>query len=472
MQIYFGGGEVPKFLKVLSDNGAPPVSISFTTLHPANYHSLSSYSGDVLLDSGAYSYNRPDSAKTYEDAYEDASRYTSFISANLSNVHLITEFDAKQLGQDMIEDFRSNFYNSLPAEKFMPVWHQDDDRAELERLCAEYQMVAISQGNIHGDMSSVPIFNQMIARYGVKLHGLGITSKKMIEAVKWSSVSSTSWLSVNKFGDTFVWTGRELKRYPVSYKDRARKTHRTLFIDNGFDYHKIEADDPDELLKLSLWSWQKYMESMGGVTTTPKKETEKYSEIAIPEVGILDTPVRTPDPVIRQTVMIPVMNLAIPEQGFSSGEEESKPTLVIRSESMRICDTCFLKDKCPGFQPNANCLYNIPIEVKTRDQLHALQNSLIEIQSQRVLFMKMAEDMSGGYSDPNLSSEIDRLDKMIRNRNDRDKNSFSMTITASESAEGKQSFLGKMLGSSAAAKVRELESPVNADEIMEAEIVD
>lgn len=472
MQIYFGGGEVPKFLKILSDNGSPPVSISFTMLHPANYEALESYPGEVLLDSGAYTYNRPDSTKTYEDAYEDAVRYTEFISSHLPNVSLVTEFDARQLGSEMIEDFRDNFYNSLPAEKFMPVWHPESDRETLEKLCAEYQIVAVAQGDIHGDVSSVPMFNQMISRYNVKLHGLGITSKKMIEAVKWSSVSSTSWLSVSKFGETFVWTGRELKRYPVSYKERARKTHRTLFIDNGFDYHKIEADDSDEMLKLSLWSWQKYIESMGGVTTTPKREMVKATETPTTEVNTLEAIVRTPDPVIRSTIMLPVMNLALPEQRFSSNEEDSKPTLIIRSESMRVCDSCFLKDKCPGFVPNANCLYNIPIEVKTRDQLHALHDSLLEIQSQRVLFMKMAEDMSGGYADPNLSSEMDRLNKMIRDRNERDKNTFSMTITASESAEGKRSFLDKMLGSSAASKVRELEAPVDADEIMEAQIVD
>ena len=395
------------------------------------------------------------------------------VSACIDKVSLVSEFDARQLGDAVIEAHRRQFYNHLPPDKFMPVWHPVDGRESLEQLCSYYHVIGISQDDIHGDTSNVTLFNQMISRYGVRLHGVGITSKKLLEAIKWDSVSSTSWLSVNKFGDTFVWTGRELKRYPKSYKDRARLTHRTLFSDNGFDYQKIEADDPDELLRLSVWSWQSYIESLRGVTTQSVPGIGIKSEYLNELVGAQDNTVRTTEVVTRPTVMLPVMAVSIPEYSVSSDGSSAKPTLVVRSESMRVCDSCFLKDKCPGYMPNANCLYNIPIEIKTRDQLTALNDSLIEMQTQRVMFMKMAEDVNGGYADPNLSSEIDRLNKMISTKEQSNRNSFSMTITASESSgERRQSFMERMLGSSAASKLRELEAPVDADEIMEAQIVD
>jgi hypothetical protein len=134
---------------------------------------------------------------------------------------------------------------------------------------------------------------------------------------------------------------------------------------------------------------------------------------------------------------------------------------------MRICDTCFLASKCPGFEPNATCLYNIPIEVKTKDQMEALQNSLIEIQSQRVLFMKMAEDLGGGYADPNLSSEMDRLQRMIKSKTDSSKDRFNMTVSmTSEAKSNAPSFMGNMFGSSVASKLRELDAPVNADDLI------
>ena len=132
---------------------------------------------------------------------------------------------------------------------------------------------------------------------------------------------------------------------------------------------------------------------------------------------------------------------------------------------MRVCDNCFLKKNCPGFQPSSTCLYNIPIEIRTKDQLRSLHDALIEIQSQRVLFMKMAEDMSGGYADPNLSSEIDRLNRMIKTKIEGDKSTFAMTVTASESSSGPGIF-DKMFGSSAGDKLRQLDEPQDANYII------
>lgn len=471
-KLYFGGGEVPKFRQILSTAGNLPMAVTFTPAYK-DYSDALSYTGPIFLDSGAYSFNKPDSDKTFEDAYEIAAKYMNLVTANADKVTLISEFDAKQLGPEVIEQFRRECYNQLPADKFMPIWHPTDGREGLEQLCSTYDIVGISQDDIHGDMANISLFSQMISRYKVRLHGVGITAKKLLEAVKWDSVSSTSWLSVNRYGDTFVWTGRELKRYPKSYKDRARLTHRNWFIENGFDHVKIEADDPDELLKLSIWSWQSYMASLKGVTNMPPNNMAFGSESTLDTVDNMPVAVRTEPAARRDTVMLPVMALKVPEQIINDDGDYNKPTLIVRSESMRICDNCFLKDKCPGFQPNSTCLYNIPIEVKTKDQLRSLHEALIEIQSQRVLFMKMAEDINGGYADPNLSSEIDRLNKMIATREQNDKNSFSMTITASETpGNQRQTFLNKMLGSSATQKLRELETTIDPDDIIEAQLVD
>jgi hypothetical protein len=467
MKLYFGGGEVPAFKNILMNNGCPPVSVSFTSFARKNTPPSYDYPGDIFFDSGAYTFNRPDSAMEFEDAYETAARYMNFIQENIGKLDLVSEFDANQLGKDVIEEMRGNFYNTLPPEKFMPIWHPDDGREELEKLCSTYQIVGVSQNDIHGDTANVPIFSQMISRYGVRLHGVGITSKKLLEAVKWDSVSSTSWLSPAKYGDTFVWTGRELMRYPKSYKHK-RLSHRTMLADHGFDYQKIEDDDNEELLKLSLWSWQQYIASISGVTKVAANKPAPNAEIANTEVDNLPALVRTEE---RSTVMLPVMSTFIPQSDDFGSEEEPEPILIVRSESMRVCNTCFLKDSCPGFKPNANCLYNIPIEIKTRDQLDALHNGLIEMQTQRVMFMKMAEDMSGGYADPNLSSELDRLNRMIKGKVESSKSTFSMTISATESPP-KPSFMEKMLGAGAAAKMRELEAPMDADNIIEAELVD
>jgi hypothetical protein len=469
-KLYFGGGEIPAFRKVLSMVNSPPISLSYFNLM-RNEKRIPDYPGLMLLDSGAMTISKSDAE--FDDVYERASEYVSFVKGNIGKVNLIAEFDAQQLTLPVIKQFRSEFYNSLPEDKFLPVWHPSYDKEDLEELCSSYPIVGVTQEDIHGDMSNVPLFNQMISRYGVKLHGVGITSKKILEAVKWTSVSSTAWLSTTRYGELFVWTGRELKRYPTAYKDRAAMTHRTLFRDNGFDYEKIESGDSDELLRLSAWSWQKYIESINGVTTQAANQVGSNSENTRTVVDNLGNSGRTSIPVtVRKTTAIPVVFQDVAVQENDDGDVTYSPVLNIRSESMRICDTCFLKDKCPGFEPNSTCLYNIPIQVKTKQQLKNLKNSLMEIQSQRVLFMKMAEDMSGGYADPNLSSEIDRLERMIKNSQEADTDKFSMTVTASQASRG-PSFTEKFFGSTVASKVNELEVPVSADAmILESELAD
>ena len=473
MKLYYGGGEIPAWREMLRDCNISNVSLSYMGLHRRNNTSMKGYFTDtqnVFLDSGGYTYNKHKEKYEFEDAIEFAANYVEFVKENLDYFDLVSEFDAVQLGKEFIENFRQDFYDSLPPEKFMPIWHPSDGREELDKLCSTYQVVGISQSDIHGDTENIPIFNSLTRRYKTRLHGVGITSKRIIEAVNWDSVSSTSWLSPTIYGDTFVWTGRELKRYPKDYKDR-RKTHRSLFMENGFDYEKIEADDSRELLRLSLWSWEQYINSISGVTNLVRNETDISEEHLSSEVDTHGSQRGTISLVSRENKPLPIMETMWKEEkNFDDDETTATPHLTIRSESMRVCDNCFLRDKCPGFQPQSTCLYNIPIEVRTKDQLRSLHDALLEMQTHRVLFMKMAEDLSGGYVDPNLSSEIDRLNRMIKTKIEGDKSTFSMTMTASEAAAGPGIF-DRMFGADAGNKLRELEQPLDADTYL-AEIIE
>lgn len=485
MRYYFGGSEIKSWRDLLIEQNIPAVSLSYVGLRrrlkksadnwdmSANYPERQS----IFLDSGAYTLNRADSEFTQEQALEIANAYMAFVLTNENSVDLISEFDARVLGTTYINAMREDFYSQLPPEKFMPIWHVDEGTNELDRLCSSYEVVGVTQAEIH-DTSLIPTFNSVVNRYGVRLHGVAITSKEMMKAVNWDSVSSMSWLSPSVYGDTIVWTGKELKRYPRAYKDQARKRHRSIFIDNGFNHKKIEADDSAELLKLSLWSWSQFVDSISRrVTPIPREQNEENPEIGGLAVDNHGTEMRNEKllpalPEQRETTILPLMDIRFNKTNDDEENAVELPFLYKRSESMRVCDTCFLREKCPGFKPNANCLYNIPIEVKTKEQLKAVQEALIEMQTQRVLFMQMAEDLEGGYADPNLSSEMDRLQRMIKAKQDNEKDHFSMTINATQSSNA-PSFFAKAFGSQASAKLNELDAPVKADDVIkESEIYD
>jgi hypothetical protein len=68
--------------------------------------------------------------------------------------------------------------------------------------------------------------------------------------------------------------------------------------------------------------------------------------------------------------------------------------------------------------------------------LKSLLTAIIEMQGQRVAFMRFAEEMNGGYADPNLSQEIDRLYKLVGQVKDMETNKEFIQITAQRQSSG------------------------------------
>jgi hypothetical protein len=58
------------------------------------------------------------------------------------------------------------------------------------------------------------------------------------------------------------------------------------------------------------------------------------------------------------------------------------------------------------------------------------------MQAQRVMFMRFAEELNGGYADPNVSQEIDRYQKMLKNIKELDEQKEFIQITGSRSSSG------------------------------------
>jgi hypothetical protein len=112
------------------------------------------------------------------------------------------------------------------------------------------------------------------------------------------------------------------------------------------------------------------------------------------------------------------------------------PVLSNQFSSLRQCNTCFVASNCPAFKPDNSCAFNLPVEVKTKDQLKALLTAIIEMQGQRVAFMRFAEEMNGGYADPNVSQEIDRLFKLVGDLKELEENREFVRITAERQSSG------------------------------------
>jgi len=478
VKLYYGGSEVSSHRKLLIESQIETVSLSYVGLTRrikfARPWTLAEHYPDfqkIFLDSGAFTLNKAGSTVTAETAEELASGYMAFVLENIARVEMVSEFDAAVLGRDNILACRHDFYSALPPDRFLPIWHGDEGLAELEHLASEYPRVGVAQGDLDEDLTA--FLNELVSKHGVKLHGVAMTQMAAMQAIHWDSVGSGSWYSPSQYGDTFVFSGGKLHRYTKAQKEKARKRHRTLFEREGFDADKILADDTNEVLKLSLWSWQQFMGSIerqrifhpfGTSVTDPHVAvTEDSEELAtgpveetLSEHGTVAIP---PEP--RDTVMLPLMKTVL----NTDDEEDNDPLLVVRSASLRQCNSCFMAThNCPGFQPGANCAYDMPIEVKTTAQLKAVRDALITMQTQRVLMLQMREQLSGMDADPNLSEEMDRLNRMIKARFQAERE--GVTVTQTFTASGTSGFLSKHFTPEIADTVGALPAPVRVDQMM------
>lgn len=490
MKLYFGGSHLPTYRNLIKETGTPWSSLSYLGLRKRtnfnNPWNISKYFPDghsLFVDSGCQVLNSAKEQKyTNEELREIADHYYGWVADNIDSIEIYTEFDALQLGNGFIEERRDSV-RELLFDKFVPVWHprgnvQSDGVADLNALGERFGKVGIAQTHLNG-RDLVLVLNRMASR-GIELHGLAMTKQDIMQAVNWTSVSSTSWVSPQKFGSTFVWSHNQLKSYSKDQKEQARRKERFVIEAAGFDVEKVLADDPKELLRLSLWSWSQFVESIKpksrtGVTTSQMKPEDGFTENYDESVGGVIEPVQKTLSTINkrdpsQKRIIPLIDFDFnkeKQRNKETGqmEEIDVPTLKTRSESMRICDTCFLAAKCPMFEENSTCAYDIPITIRTKDQMKAAMDSLAEMQLQRILFMKMAEDAEGGHADPILSSEIDRFNKLAKNIHDMEQTGFSLTINAKQ--QGQPGIADRLFGQFGdMTKLREIE-PVSPEEVVQ-----
>jgi hypothetical protein len=492
VRLYFGGGEIGGHRTLLAEEGVRNVSMSYMGLRRRVKFSRPWLIKDkfdshtsVFLDSGTYTINGSTDVES-DEIEEIWEHYQDFVNANLDRVDLVSEFDAITMGLDWIEEQRETYWASVPTEKFMAMWHPTWGVHYLNEMASRYEVIGIPATVLEG-RNLTPVLNAIAAK-GVRIHGVAMTKIEEMQSIRWDSVASTSWISPSRFGDTIVWTGNQLKRYPKKMKDTARKRHRSLFTQMGLNAAAIANDDPQEVLRLSIRSWLSFEEYVNrhhksGNVVTPLFSEGPPQEVETEENGVdnqasepvqeVTTPKKSGEIVKRRepSTILPVMGM-----GKADEEDEESPQILnVRSDSARVCNTCFLSEKCPMYEPDSNCVYNIPVVIRTREQIRALRQGMLEMQTQRVMFMRFAEEVEGGYADPNLTKEVNLLTKMISEYEEAEREGFSLRIEArGQGPQGAQAgMISRIFGDRAGQQVQEIEGgPVPVESIVDAEWTD
>jgi hypothetical protein len=274
-------------------------------------------------------------------------------------------------------------------------------------------------------------------------------------------------------GETIVWDGSKLVRYQKKMKDQARLRYKSILQRAGLDFQKFIDDKDQEATKVAIWSYLQLEKTMDKKIVSDNSDDTLYSGLM--ELGGVGSDnsgseVRK----VERTEVVqrdPLEMTSMPVFGYQmktiveheDGRDVLKDVPVVKSNSasLRQCDTCFVAANCQAFKPANTCAFNLPVEVKTKDQLKSLLTTIIEMQGQRVAFMRFAEEMNGGYADPNVSQEIDRLFKLVKSVKELEESKEFIQITASRQSSG--GVLSAIFGDKAQA-LREMPQPLDEDQ--------
>jgi len=443
MRLIYLGAEVPSNRKILIESGVTAFGFSYFRALKRGFPKTKEFSFGDYFPADSLIVVHPGIGEAGLDEVDDleklAADYQDFVVNHIDDIAGFVEFNAPQLGSRWRDQQRKFFVEAGP--KFWPVWDGQGTSANLQQLASDYPEVAISHTSIESDHSLSAVTRSLSGVFSTTWHALGVSRPDNLRQIPFATASTLSWASPMMRGETIVWDGTALKRYQKKQKEQARPRYRSVIQTAGLDYDRILADDAKEVTRLAIWSYQQLEASMSkrdgrpplfvvGDDQAPKSDlvTSEIPDTEIAEMltgGVdnshpagrnLSSRIPTPREA-SETGVLPV--LGITTKTVVENDEAGRPVIreapIIESTgvSLRQCDTCFVAANCPAFKPQSACAFSLPVEVKTKDQLMALLTAIIEMQSARVAFARYAEELNGGYPDPNTSQEMDRLFKLV-----------------------------------------------------------
>lgn len=467
MSIVFLGGEIPSNRKILLDMGVKHIGVNFWGLSrrglpkTKDYLLGERYPEDVRIyvDGGA---SKADKANlSYRELEDYVANFQDWVAINYDRIYSVIEFDSKTLGKSWVEEERKNFGWEL-GDKYWPIWEPTDGHPALFALSQVWKNVAMSGDTLEVDASLAGRTRALKSQLGTSYHALACAKPDNLRQVPVETASTLAWLSPMMRGETIVWDGTKLVRYQKKQKDQARPRYKSVIERAGLDFQKIMNDDNVEVSRLAIWSYLQLEEALD--KKKPKLtviDGEKLSDnsVHIDDPGSAETLGLEPDnstvevrklseverPKLTardasERVNLPVFSISTKTivDKDDSGKDLIRDVNVVEStqSSLRQCNTCFVAANCPAFKPDNTCAFNLPIEVKTKDQLKGLLNAIIEMQGARVAFARFAEELNGGYPDPNTGQEIDRLFKIVKQLKELEENKEFVRMTVERQTSG------------------------------------
>lgn len=186
--------------------------------------------GDFMLDSGAFTFMQ--SSKSHVVWEEYIERYADFINRN--HIEKFFELDIDSVvGYQKVIEYRRRL-EKLTGRQCIPVWHTSRGAEEFQKMCSEYNYVAIGgivSKEIRPEQYRVlPHLIKEARKQGSKIHGLGFTSLEWLPKCKFDSVDSTAWTTGNRFGFVYRFDGKTMKKHDCPKGKRLADSRKVALI--------------------------------------------------------------------------------------------------------------------------------------------------------------------------------------------------------------------------------------------------
>ena len=379
MHVWFTGGEVAKYRELLRSLDVTKVALNLAPFY--GQRMAIELSADWLgLE-----------LCLYASKDVDGGWVRDFVAANDKLVtRIIDTFEIPELEDD---------------ERLVPVWN-GASIPELELLGEEWAVVAVMNETV-GDPRVSTALNMICRRVPADLMVLHPTQKSL--GIPWASALCSAWIQVQLRRELQVVAQRKLHRFSNAKKAEAAQLHQADIRALGFEPAKV-VTDTTEALKLAVRSWEVVAGSIGLAPVVAIRDEEETGTEHPSRRG-LATVVNGARHDDREQHLIPTM--AVLEVEDTEDADHEVPVLAAGSENLRACDTCVLQTGCPSYESGARCAYKIPVRLRTRADLLSVMQAMLEMQTQRIFFGRLGEELSGQVLDQNLSSELERFMRMM-----------------------------------------------------------
>jgi hypothetical protein len=197
--MYFAGSEPKGFFEALQTEGVKNVLVSaFSMNYKKGLEKHNEIFDKIFLDSGGYSARTRGVIVKVDD-------YAKYINEN--DIKIAFNLDTMSVEETMQNQKHLEKHTS---SYIVPIYHHSDyvskkNRRLLDSFIERYNYISI--GGVAGmrlgkgaEVLYDYVFNK--TKDKTKVHGLGITSEKILETYPFYSVDSTSWLAFCRYGNS------------------------------------------------------------------------------------------------------------------------------------------------------------------------------------------------------------------------------------------------------------------------------